>query len=93
MSKYTISNSNGMSGGVWARKYGTRKAARDAIAEAYGWDTVVLSPSWAHSTDGSDTLTCWSAYATQEECDADETGAHAPCITRHDDSDEEREEG
>lgn len=25
---------------------------------------------------------CWSAYETQEECDADETGAQAPCITR-----------
>jgi hypothetical protein len=85
MATYTISNSNGMSGGVWSRKYDSRKAAKAAIAEAFGWDEAVLSPSWAHSTDGSDTLTCWSAYATQEDCDADETGAHAPCITRHDD--------
>lgn len=81
---YSISNSNGQSGGAWSRMYGTRRAAQRAIAEAFGWTEAVLSPSWAHTTDGNDTLTCWSAYSTQEECDADETGAHAPTITRHD---------
>lgn len=81
MSTYTISNSNGMAGGVWSRTYESRKEARAAIAEAYGWDEVVLSPSW----EDDDGLTCWSAYETQDECDADETGAQAPCITRHDD--------
>jgi len=76
---YKITNSNGMSGGVWSRVYGSRKAAAAAIAEAFGWDEAVLSPSWSDDEDNS----CWSVYETQEECDADETGAHAPCITRH----------
>ncbi len=79
---YTITNCNGMSGGVWARAYETRNAARDAIAEAYGWAEAVLSPPWEQTTDGSDTLLCWSAYSTQEECDADQIGAHAPWIAR-----------
>ena len=75
---YSITNSNGMSGGVWGRKYDSRKAAAAAIAEAFGWDEVVLSPSWSDDEENS----CWSAYETQDECDADETGAQAPCITR-----------
>ena len=63
---------------------GRTASAVDKAAQTLGWDEAVLSPSWAHSTDGNDTLTCWLAYSTQEECDADETGAHAPTITRHD---------
>lgn len=80
MRKYTISNSNsnGMSGGVWRRGYDSFKDAREAIAEAYGWAQTVISVSW----DDSDGLTCWSVYETQDEHDADETGAHAPTITR-----------
>ena len=81
MNTYSISNSNGMGGGVWGRKYDSRRDAKEAIAEAYGWDDVVLSPSW----EDGDGLTCWSVYETQEECDADETGADAPCITRLED--------
>lgn len=78
---YKITNSNGMSGGVWSRTYDSRKAAARAIAQAYGWDEVVLSPSWEDDEGNA----CWSAYETRDECDADETGADAPCITRQDD--------
>lgn len=80
MNTYHISNSNGMGGGVWAREYDSRKAAAAAIAEAFGWDDAVLSPSW----DDDDGNRCWCAYETREECDADDTGADAPCITRVD---------
>ncbi len=64
---YKITNSNGMSGGVWSRGYDSRDDAASAIAGAMGWDDVVLSHSW-----GDD----------EEACDADDTGAMAPTITR-----------
>lgn len=75
---YKITNSNGMSGGVWSRSHESRDDAASAIAQAMGWDDAVLSPSW----DDDDGNRCWSVYATQEECDDDQTGAMAPCITR-----------
>ena len=75
---YEISNCNGMSGGVWSEAHDSRDDAATAIATAFGWDESVLSPSW---TDDEE-QTCWSVYETQEACDADETGAHAPTITR-----------
>ena len=71
-------------GRKWASSYPTRDAAADAIRTAYSWDAVVLSASYTvdgprGAADG-DTTTAVSAYETQEECDADETGAHAPQI-------------
>lgn len=78
MAEYKISNSNGMAGGVWLRSYETRAEAAAAIAKAFGWDEAVLSPSWSDDEDRS----CWSAYETRTDCDADDTGANAPTITR-----------
>ncbi|UOF77332.1 hypothetical protein [Caudoviricetes sp.] len=75
---YKISNSNGMSGGVWGRVYESRESAAAAIAQAFGWAESVLSPSWSDDEENK----CWSAYETQEECDADDNGAMAPTITR-----------
>lgn len=78
-STYTIHNTNGTSGGPWTRLYATRDAAADALRQAMGWDAIVLSGSY-DDTRGNAT---WHAYESQDECDADETGALAPCITRY----------
>lgn len=84
MATYKISNSNGKSGGVWSRSYSTRGEAARAIADGMGWDDVVLSHSFTSDGDDGEDLTAWCAYETQEECDADQDGARAPCVTRHD---------
>jgi hypothetical protein len=76
-SAFKIENSNGMDGPVWRRTYRTASEAAEAIRRAYGWDHVVMSSTYTVSNGDA----C-SAYATQEECDADETGAHAPRICR-----------
>jgi len=69
---YKIRNENGTTGGAWSREYETLGAAENAIRYAMGWDGIVIA---AHPQGG-----VWSAYETQEDADADETGAHAPSI-------------
>ena len=76
--QYRISNAEGLTGGAWGATFATEDEAAEAIREAHGWDDVVVSESFA-AGDGNDSAVC--AYETQEECDADEDGAHAPRIT------------
>lgn len=80
---YTISNSNGLNSGDWNAEYTSVAAAAEEIRRNYRWDNVVTS-SWFAETDedGNHTSAC-CAYETQEECDRDVEGAHAPRITRH----------
>ena len=40
-----------------------------------GWENIVLSESYA-----CDSGSAWSAYQSQEECDADQDGAYAPRV-------------
>ena len=80
---YTISNSNGLSGRDWDCEYATVEAAAEEIRRNYRWDDVVTSSWFADDDgDGNHTSSC-CAYETQEECDRDDEGAHAPRITRH----------
>jgi hypothetical protein len=72
---YKISNAEGRQGRAWTAEYATREEAAQAIRQAMGWDAVVLSGSYA-----VDAGSAVSAYETQEECDADQTGAWAPRI-------------
>lgn len=82
---YSIKNSNGLSGGDWNRQYNTREQAAAAIAKAYGWDAaaVAIGPKMIDEIgdDGEEEI-AWCVYESQEDCDADDTGAHAPRIVR-----------
>jgi hypothetical protein len=81
LTTYKISNSNGLSGVAWDHDYETQDEAAEAIRTAYGWDEVVLSDSYSVGNDyGTGDADAVSAYETQEECDADQDGAHAPRI-------------
>jgi hypothetical protein len=78
---YKISNSNGLSGPVWDADYTTQDRAAEAIRRAYRWDEVVLSDSYSVGDDyGTGDASAVSAYQTQQDCDADPDGAHAPRI-------------
>ena len=72
-----ITNTSGRSDRSWSRDYETREDAAEAIRNAMGWDSVVLSESFA-----VDDTTGWCAYESQEECDADQEGAYAPRVLR-----------
>lgn len=82
---YSIKNCNGKSGGDWNRQYNTREQAAAAIAKAYGWDVaaVAIGPKMIDEIgdDGEEEI-AWCVYESQEDCDADDTGAHAPRIVR-----------
>lgn len=56
--------------------------AKMMLAELMGWETIVLGDSYhigmREGARGS--VYAHSAYETQEECDADSEGAHAPRI-------------
>lgn len=82
---YSIKNSNGLSGGDWSRLYNTREQAAAAIARAYGWDAaaVAIGPEMIDEVgdDGEEEI-AWCVYESQEDCDSDDTGAHAPRIVR-----------
>jgi hypothetical protein len=84
MAKYTIENSHGERGGMWSCDYDTLEAAKVGLRQAMGWGEIVLSHAYTHDADDN---TAWSAYETQEDCDADDEGAHAPCIVRDDAAD------
>lgn len=75
MAMYRISNTNGKSGGNWRLEYETREDAAEAIREAMGWDSAVLTAAFA-----ADDTTAWCVYESQEDCDADRDGAHAPRV-------------
>lgn len=72
---YIISNNEGRRGMAWLDEYETLAEAVAAIADELGWESVVLSESFA-TEDG----TGWCAYETQSECDRDEEGAYAPRV-------------
>lgn len=72
---YQISTTDGRE---WTDTYETRQQAAAAIAQAYGWESPVISESYAVG-DGNQSAV--SVYETQEECDADDEGAYAPRIT------------
>ncbi|HEX9156006.1 MAG TPA: hypothetical protein VF819_10605 [Nitrospira sp.] len=73
---YTISTTDGRQDRALGREYTTGDEAAEAIRRMMGWDEIYLSDSYA--VDSGDAV---SAYETQEACDADEEGAHAPRIT------------
>lgn len=77
---YKITNTNGKTGGNWRLSYLTREDAADAIGLAMGWDSVVLSESFA-----VDDTTAWCVYESQEDCDADREGAYAPRVVEYGD--------
>ncbi len=79
MAKFTISNSNGNQSGPWRETYETQQGAVDAIAEAQGWGEPVVSESY--TVDAGSAV---SVYETQADCDADQDGAFAPRVTKHD---------
>lgn len=75
--EYKISNPNGLNGRAWDLTYPTAEAAAEAIRFAYQWDGIVLS-DWFADDDGDSCC----AYETEEQCRRDDTGAHAPWITK-----------
>ncbi len=77
MTRYKITNPNGLSGRAWDREYPTVELAAEIIRLAYQWDDVLVS-DWF--LDRNDTRSC-CAYADHEERDRDQDGAHAPWIT------------
>ena len=60
-----------------ATTYPTQGAAAEALRSARGWDRVVLSA--AYDTEQGEAVT---AYPSEEERDADTSGAHWPAIVR-----------
>lgn len=62
--------------------YSTLDAAAEAVRGARGWDEVVTSESYALGMQEGKRGSVYgvSCYESQEACDADETGAHAPRI-------------
>lgn len=92
MNKYKISTSDGRRRDQ--TEYETQEDAAEALRMTMGWDKIVLSGRYTVGT-GSDDLEqdAVSAYATQEECDADQEGAHAPRITRIVKKQQDLEEG
>ena len=76
---YTISNTDGRRGKAWDARYEDQDRALHALCLAMGWSDVCTSDSYAIS----DTDSAISCYATQEECDADETGAYAARVVEH----------
>lgn len=62
-------------------RYASLEAASREVRRAMGWDEVVLSDSYADTDGNGYETTAWSAYESQERCDADSDGARAPRIT------------
>jgi hypothetical protein len=60
-------------------------SAQNTVRAAMCWSTLVLSAPYTvdgpEKASAGDTRQAWSAYETQEECDADDDGADAPRIT------------
>jgi hypothetical protein len=82
---FTISNTglterNGAK--LVSEQHGSLKQAVEILQATLGWETIHLS-EW-YAVDSHDDAV--SAYATQRERDADETGAYAPRITRREGS-------
>lgn len=83
---YTIDNCNGRTGRAWDATYASEDEAVEALRVAMGWTEIVLSDDYAitlpDDEDGRQRHgSAWSAYPTQEECDADrDGGAQAPRV-------------
>lgn len=75
---YTITNSNGRQHGRWNDEFATQQEALAALQAEMGWDEIVESESY--TIDNGSAVSC---YATQEECDADQTGAYAPRVNEY----------
>lgn len=73
---FTISTTDGRQHQALRVSYGSQEAAADALQRVMGWDEIHLSDDYTVSEDSE----AVSAYRTEDECDADETGAHAPRI-------------
>jgi hypothetical protein len=85
MSKaYKISNTEGRQGRAWMGVYGTRNEAAMGVATQLGWDTYVLSSSFATVDGDGVECTAWCVYETKAECDADGEGAYAPRVVEVD---------
>jgi hypothetical protein len=77
---FTITNSNGLSGGLWNETYSSKEGAAEAIADCMAWDGFVLSESFSVVDGNGVERTAWCAYESQEDCDNDPEGAHAPRV-------------
>ena len=78
--RFQIQNTEGRQGRAWSTTYADLPDAEAAVREAMGWDDSVTSDSFA-GIDGNGTERVGRCvYPTQEECDADQDGAHAPRI-------------
>lgn len=73
---YTISTTDGRQHPALRDTYDSQEAAADALQRVMGWDEIHLSDGYTVSKDEE----AVSAYETEEECDADETGGYAPRI-------------
>ncbi len=56
--------------------YASEGEAAEALRQVMGWDSIVLSDSYTVS----ETEDARSAYSSQEECDEDQEGTHAPRV-------------
>lgn len=72
---YRITNTYGYTLG-WEDAYDTQEEAAEALRSLMGWDTIVLSDSYAIDARRN----AVSAYETQHACDQDAGGAYAPRI-------------
>lgn len=81
MARYRIAISNGQTRGDWTSTFATPQRAAEAIRRLRGWDEVHLSPWFVDMSEDGDEERACCAYATAEECDRDDEGAHAPRIT------------
>ena len=78
MATYKIDASGSSDAACLGREtYSTQGAAAEALRSARGWDRVVLSA--AYDTEQGEAVT---AYPSEEERDADTSGAHWPAIVR-----------
>jgi hypothetical protein len=78
MSTYTIRTAGSHQGRALDATYETQEDAAEALRVAMGWSEIHLSGSYA-AGDGHDSAV--SAYETEEACERDQDGAHAPRIT------------
>jgi hypothetical protein len=80
---YKIVNASGLTGDAWNAEYPHFKAAWEALRDAMGWRTIYTSHwfnAWSQPGDPSEEC---CAYETEEQCDADAEGAHAPRVQHY----------
>lgn len=78
--EYTIRSAGDPRLSAYEREvYATREEAVAAVKGALRWDDVVVSDEYAVDDGNSYGV---SLYETEEECDTDQEGAHAPRVVR-----------